>query len=161
MSAGCSRRGGDRRLPRACRCTKTSCAGCCAPIGWQRLLGERAAFTSDDEALLLSGNTAHLARLRVERVFAAVERSRYEHERLYAASKLLNRALTPEEVHRTAFAAVSEICAFDFAALTHYDEAARRQPVIAGGWRGGADGGEPAAQLCRQRRAVRDGGETA
>ena len=47
--------------------------------------------------------------------------------------KLLNRALTPEEVHRTAFAAVSEICAFDFAALTHYDEPARRHTVVAAG----------------------------
>ncbi len=95
------------------------------------LPGASAAFTSDEEALLLSAVPLIVRGLQSERVFAAVERSQYEHERLYAASKLLNRALTPDEVHRTAFAAVSEICAFDFAALTHYDEPARRHTVVA------------------------------
>jgi diguanylate cyclase (GGDEF)-like protein len=93
--------------------------------------GAAAAFTSEEEALLLSAVPLIVRGLQSERVFAAVERSQYEHERLYAASKLLNRALTPDEVHRTAFAAVAEICAFDFAALTHYDESARRHTVVA------------------------------
>ncbi len=129
----------------------------------------KAAFTSDDEALLLSAIPLILRGLQSERVFAAVERSRYEHERLYAASKLLNRALTPEEVHRTAFAAVREICAFDFAALTHYDEAARRHTVIAAAGEAAltaaslertfADNAGLCAMVVKNRLALPPGGE--
>ena len=88
-------------------------------------------FTAAEEALLLLAVPLIVRGLQSERVFAAVERSQYEHERLYEASRLLNRALTPEQVHQTAFAAVGEICRFDFAALTHHDPVSGRHTVIA------------------------------
>lgn len=92
---------------------------------------DAVAFSAAEEALLLSAVPLILRGLESERVFAAVERSQYEHERLYIASQLLSRALTPEEVHRTAFRAVREICNFDFAALTLYDESTGRHTVVA------------------------------
>lgn len=88
-------------------------------------------FDAHDESLL-AGAARHILRaVQSERIFTAVERAKYEHERLYHASALLNRALTPEQVYATAFAATHEICEFSFAAITHYDRDARRHKVVA------------------------------
>ncbi len=93
--------------------------------------GEPAGFSPQEEALLLLAVPLIVRGLQSERVFAAVERSQYEFARLYDASRLLNRALTAEQVHETAFAAVQAICRFDFAALTHYDPGSGRHTVVA------------------------------
>jgi diguanylate cyclase (GGDEF)-like protein len=71
-----------------------------------------------------------LRSIQSERVFAAVERAKYEHERFFAALARLNRALTAEDVYATTFEATREICDFDFAAITLFDKAARRHTVV-------------------------------
>jgi two-component system cell cycle response regulator len=93
--------------------------------------GEGGAFTPADESLLLDAALLISRSLQCERLFIAVERSKYEHERLYRASSRLSRALTPEEVHHTAFAALAEVCSFDFAALTAYEPNSSSHRVIA------------------------------
>jgi diguanylate cyclase (GGDEF)-like protein len=90
-----------------------------------------AAFAAADEALLVDAAMLVLRSLQCERLFIAVERSKYEHERLYRASTRLSRALTLDEVQKTAFAALSEVCAFDFAALTAYDATTHTHRVVA------------------------------
>lgn len=89
------------------------------------------AFAAADQALLVDAAMLVLRSLQCERLFIAVERSKYEHERLYRASTRLSRALTLDEVQKTAFAALSEVCDFDFAALTAYDAATHAHRVVA------------------------------
>jgi diguanylate cyclase (GGDEF)-like protein len=95
-----------------------------------RLRGAPPFGAAEEESLRAAAEQIRRS-LQAERVFAVVERSRHEHERLYRASEILNRALTPEQVHKTAFEAVREICDFDFAAITTYDRQARRHAVVA------------------------------
>lgn len=100
---------------------------------WAILVADRVdAPLRDEEIALLRGAAEQVLRLlQSERAFTAVERSQYEHERLYHASERLNRALTPEQVHETAFAAAREVVSFDFAALTSYDPQQGRHAVVA------------------------------
>jgi diguanylate cyclase (GGDEF)-like protein len=88
-------------------------------------------FTEKDEALLVGATEQLLRAIRSERVFAAVERGKYEHERFFAALSQLNRALTEREVCTTTFGSAREFCEFDFAAITLFDRAARRHSVLA------------------------------
>jgi two-component system, cell cycle response regulator len=88
-------------------------------------------FTEQDEDLLRGAAQQMLRAIQSERVFAAVERAKYEHERFFAALARLNRALGVEAVCRTTFEAAREICEFDFAAITLFDPATRRHTVIA------------------------------
>jgi diguanylate cyclase (GGDEF)-like protein len=92
---------------------------------------EAARFTPADEAILLAAAPLILRALQSERVFIDVERRQYSHERLLDASRLLNAALKPSDVHAAALDAVAEICRYDFAALTHLDEATGAQVVVA------------------------------
>jgi diguanylate cyclase (GGDEF)-like protein len=88
-------------------------------------------FSERDEMLLIGASEQLLRAIRSERVFAAVERSKYEHERFFAALSQLNRALTAPEVCQTTFESAREFCEFDFAAVTLFDRAARRHTVLA------------------------------
>jgi diguanylate cyclase (GGDEF)-like protein len=88
-------------------------------------------FDTRDEHLLLGAARQILRAIQSERVFAAVERGKYEHERFYRASELLNRALTPDQVFATAFDAARSIVDFDFAAITLYDRETRRHTIAA------------------------------
>jgi diguanylate cyclase (GGDEF)-like protein len=101
------------------------CADRCATSGGPD------GFSTADEALLIDAALLILRSLQCERLFIAVERSQYEHERLYRASTRLSGALLPEEVHRTLFAALAEVCAFDFAALTAFDNQQHNHFVVA------------------------------
>ncbi len=93
--------------------------------------GQSRPFNERDEALLVGATEQLLRAIRSERVFSAVERSKYEHERFFAALSELNRALTADQVHATAFQAVGEFVEFDFAAITLFDKLARRHNVLA------------------------------
>jgi diguanylate cyclase (GGDEF)-like protein len=86
-------------------------------------------FTEADEALLVGAAQQILRAIQSERVFAAVERSKYEHERFYRASALLGRALTLEQVMDTAFDAAREIVEFDLASIALYDKELRKHRV--------------------------------
>ncbi len=90
-----------------------------------------AGFTERDQKLLAGAALQILRAVRSERVFCAVERGKYEHERFYRASEQLNRALTPDEVFATAFRAAREMSDFDFAAIALYDAQARRHTIAA------------------------------
>ncbi len=74
---------------------------------------------TDDEERVLSKAAAHILRIiEHERVFMAVERSKYEQEQFYRASELLNEALTLEEVYAKSFAAVKAIAHYDLAVIS-------------------------------------------
>jgi two-component system, cell cycle response regulator len=87
------------------------------------------AFAPRDEQLLLGAVAQILRAIQSERVFAAVERSKYEHERFYHASALLGRALTLEQVMDTAIDAAREICAFEMSSISLYDKERKRHRV--------------------------------
>ncbi len=87
-------------------------------------------FTAQDESLLQGAAAQMLRALQSERVFAAVERSKYEHERFFAALAQLNRALGIDAVCRTTFEATKEICDYDFAAITLIDPATKKHTVL-------------------------------
>ncbi len=79
---------------------------------------EGRAFDSREESLVLSAARQVLRIVRSERVFAAVERSKYEMERFFGASALLNEALGLEQVCDAAFRAAGGVAELDFAAIT-------------------------------------------
>ncbi|PID38497.1 MAG: diguanylate cyclase [Proteobacteria bacterium] len=86
-------------------------------------------FSRAEEELMVEASRQVLRAIQSERVFVAVERSKYEHERFYRASTMLNGALTLTQVYDTAFAAAQQITAFDFAAITLYDRQARKHDI--------------------------------
>ena len=87
------------------------------------------AFSTRDERLLLGAADQILRAIQSERVFSAVERSKYEHERFYHASAMLGRALTLEQVMDTAIDAAREICPFEMASITLFDKEKKRHRV--------------------------------
>jgi diguanylate cyclase (GGDEF)-like protein len=87
-------------------------------------------FTEKDEQLLQGAAAQMLRSLQSERVFAAVERAKYEHERFFAALAQLNRALGIEAVCKTTFEATKEICDYDFAALTLFEPGSNKHTVL-------------------------------
>ena len=91
---------------------------------------EDRPFSSGEEQVLAEASRHILRSIQNERVFAAVERSKYEHERFYRASTMLNRALTLAEVYDMAFAAAREITEFDFGALTLFDPVRRKHTIV-------------------------------
>jgi diguanylate cyclase (GGDEF)-like protein len=89
----------------------------------------RRPFSEADEKLLAGAAQQILRALQNERVFVAVERSKYEHERFYKASAMLGRALTLEQVMDTAFEAAREIVEFDLASISLFDKDKRRHRI--------------------------------
>jgi diguanylate cyclase (GGDEF)-like protein len=87
------------------------------------------AFDEKDEALLVGAARQILRAIQSERVFAAVERSKYEKERFFRASEMLNQALTLEQVYEVAVRAAREICDFDFAAITLVTKETRKHTI--------------------------------
>jgi len=117
---------GGRRLPPYYRGPEPVTDLCAVPLvegnGLRGILcADRAddrPFT-DDEQRVLERAAAHILRVvEHERVFNAVERSKYEQEQFYRASDLLNAALTLEDVYEKTFAAVRAIAPYDLAVLT-------------------------------------------
>ena len=123
----------------------------CADRGGDRPFNDR------EEKLLQAAAEQMLRGIQSERVFAAVERAKYEHERFFAALARLNRALTAEEVYSTTFEATREICDFDFAAITLFDKGQKRHTVVSAVGEAPQGAGRPV--LRRQRRHRLDGGQ--
>lgn len=103
-------------------------------------------FSEEEEAVLTKA-AAHILRVvEHERVFTAVERSKYEQEQFYRASEQLNEALTMEDVHRKTFAALRAITQYELAVITRADDDGAEHVVVgvdvpAGEGKGlGADG---------------------
>jgi two-component system cell cycle response regulator len=93
--------------------------------------GASHPFGPKDEQLLIGATEQLLRAIRSERVFATVERGKYEHERFFAALSQLNRALTAHQVCDETFRAVREFAEFDLAAISLFDKATRRHKVVA------------------------------
>lgn len=89
------------------------------------------AFGDHEEAALERGAEQILRAIKSERLFCGVERSKYEQERFFKASEMLNRAWGMAEVFETAFAAAREIIDFDTAAITLYDDKTKKHRVAA------------------------------
>ncbi len=66
-----------------------------------------------------------------ERVFAAVERGKYEQEQFYRASELLNQALTLEQVYESTFTALRALVGYDLAVFTGHDPSSGNELVLA------------------------------
>jgi diguanylate cyclase (GGDEF)-like protein len=88
-------------------------------------------FEDGEEGVLQKAADQILRIVEQERSFAAVERGKYEQEQFYAASELLNEALTVEDVHAKTFAAVARIAPYDLAVITGYDAHAQKHEVLA------------------------------
>ncbi|MFH1131119.1 MAG: sensor domain-containing diguanylate cyclase [Pseudomonadota bacterium] len=86
-------------------------------------------FSEAEEKLLVDATRQVLRSVQTEQVISAVERAKYEHERFYRASTMLNGALTLPQVYETAFSAARQIVEFDFAALTLYDRSKRKHTI--------------------------------
>ncbi len=87
---------------------------------------------SEGEQNVLAKAAAHILRVvEHERVFTAVERSKYEQEQFYRASELLNEALTVEDVHRKTFAALRAITHYDLAVVTRAHADGTEHEVVA------------------------------
>lgn len=91
---------------------------------------EAAPFSPREEAALKTAVPVILRSVQSERVFRSVERGRDASRRLASASGQLTSALRPEEVQQSALSAVAKLCAYDFAALTEYDDNAKRHTVL-------------------------------
>lgn len=86
-------------------------------------------FSEAEEHLLIEAARQVLRAIQTERIFATVERSKYEHERFYQASSMLNSALTLREVYNSALSAAEEIVSFDFGAVTLHDRKHRKHII--------------------------------
>ncbi len=84
-------------------------------------VGEKS-FGPEAEKVVQETATYILRAIQNERMFSSIERTRYELGRFYEASRKLNDVLTPADVYKVALESVGEIVAYDFAALTMFDE---------------------------------------
>ena len=85
----------------------------------------------DDEVKIVEEAADYMMRaVENERMVASIERTRFEVGRFYEASRQLNGVLTPEEVYEVALESVSQIAAYDFAAITLYEEDSDRHRVV-------------------------------
>ncbi len=99
-----------------------------------------AAFGEADRDLLADAGAQVLRVVQAERVFRAVERAKYEHERFYQATAMLGRALTVEQVMETAFDAAAAIVDYDAAIIALYEKDRARHQIAAVRIRPGGEG---------------------
>jgi two-component system cell cycle response regulator len=92
--------------------------------------GERP-FTADEQARVAAAGTLVQRIVEQERVFSAIERSKYEQEQFYRASELLSGALGLDEVYSKSFRAIRAIADYDLAVITGFDGHALAHRVLA------------------------------
>jgi diguanylate cyclase (GGDEF)-like protein len=73
--------------------------------------------------MLVAGTRYILRAIQNERVFVQLERAKVEQGKLYRTSRALGAALSERDVVEASVRSAREIAAFDFAAITIYDEA--------------------------------------
>ncbi|WP_164856279.1 diguanylate cyclase [Lujinxingia sediminis] len=84
----------------------------------------------DEEIRVVEDAASYVMRaVENERVVATIERARFEVSRFFEASRKLNGVLTPDQVYEVALESVAQIVAFDFAAITLFDEEEDRHHV--------------------------------
>lgn len=85
----------------------------------------------DEEARIVEEAAGYVLRaVENERMVASIEQTRFEVGRFFEASRRLNGVLTPDEVYEVALDSISQIVAYDFAAITLYDEELDRHQVV-------------------------------
>jgi diguanylate cyclase (GGDEF)-like protein len=87
-------------------------------------------FAPSEIAILEAAADQLMRQVQGEVIFAALERSKYEHERFFHASAKLGEALTFEQVIETAFDAAAEIVDHELAVIALYDRDRRRHKVV-------------------------------
>lgn len=93
---------------------------------------EEGANFQDDDVQLVENVAAHLVRtIENERLFTTIERSKYELTRFFDASRRLNGTLTPQQVYDVALDCVGDLAAYEFAAITLWDEVRGTHEVVA------------------------------
>ncbi len=88
-------------------------------------------FSERDVAVMERAAEQIVRTIQAERLFCSVERSKYEQERFFRASEMLNQALGLDEVLEKAFEAARQIVAFEAGVVTLYDESKSRHRVAA------------------------------
>lgn len=86
-------------------------------------------FSDSEQEIILAATRYVLRAIQNERVFVQLERAKVEQGKLYRAAKALGSALSERDVVDAGVRSAREIAAFDFAAVTLYDEA-RKMHVI-------------------------------
>ncbi|MBL9105901.1 MAG: diguanylate cyclase [Myxococcales bacterium] len=87
---------------------------------------------TQEEQWRVAAAAQHVQRIvEHERVFAAIERGKYEQEQFYRASELLSGALGLDAVYQKSFQAIRAIAGYDLAVVTGYDPHARAHRVLA------------------------------
>jgi diguanylate cyclase (GGDEF)-like protein len=88
-------------------------------------------FTSGEQELLIAATRYVLRAIQNERVFVQLERAKVEQGKLYRAARSLGAALSERDVVEASVRSAREIAAFDFAAITIFDEAKRTHEIRA------------------------------
>ena len=100
--------------------------------------GERP-FTQEEQWRVAAA-AQHVQRIvEHERVFSAIERSKYEQEQFYRASELLSGALGLDAVYAKSFQAIRAIADYDLAVVTGFDPHGMTHRVLAVDVPGGED----------------------
>jgi diguanylate cyclase (GGDEF)-like protein len=107
-------------------------------------------FTPAEEGLLQGAAQQIVRTIQSERIFTAVERSKYEQERFYRASESLNSALTLEETYEVSFRAARHIVEYDFAAVALFDKETGKHTIC----RVAGPDGKMSAEIADQKRAM-------
>lgn len=88
------------------------------------------AFTESDEELLTAVAREAQRAIESERIFIAMDRVKYEQERLYDAFSLLNEALSIDVFADRLLEAVGRIKSFDFSCVTLYDDERSAHSIV-------------------------------
>jgi len=89
-----------------------------------------AAFSETEEQALAAAAEQILRAVHNERIFVDVEKTKYEQANFFGASKLLLSARTAEDAYARAFEACRRIAAWDLAAVSLFDRAAKRHTIV-------------------------------
>lgn len=89
------------------------------------------AFGAEEEEILAAVAREAQRTMESERIFAAMDRVKYEQERFHEAFALLNEALTPEACGERLLEAAARVKAVDFSAVLIHDAERREHRVAA------------------------------
>ena len=88
------------------------------------------AFDADEERIVQDAADYVMRAVENERMVASIEQKQFEMGRFYKASRRLNGVLTPGEAYEVALESVRQITAYDFAAITRYDDETDRHRIM-------------------------------
>jgi diguanylate cyclase (GGDEF)-like protein len=92
---------------------------------------EDLPISDAEEQLLLAATRYVLRAIQNERVFVQLERAKVEQGKLYRAARALGAALSEKDVVEASVRSAREVAAFDFAAVTVYDETRQHHEIRA------------------------------